>query len=137
MVAEHLDEPQIQFVEVARVLAPGGRFVFHTPNRRGYTVRMIEWSRPELRPMLTQLLHGRDPEDVFPTHYRANTDKDVRALAAAAGLEVTEVSYLLTWAFFLLVPPLAALELAWMRLLMHPSRARLRPRMLVVLGKPR
>src|SRR5437879_6263401 len=32
MVVEHLDAPDTQFAEVHRVLCPGGRFLFHTPN---------------------------------------------------------------------------------------------------------
>ena len=135
MVVEHLDAPAAQFAEVARVLAPGGRFVFVTPNRSGYTVRTIRLVPQSWRPRLTLWLHGRKAEDVFPTHYRANTEADVRALAAAAGLEVLEFEYLLSWAFFAQVPPLAAIELAFMRLLMRPALAAFRPRMIAVLGK--
>jgi len=136
MVVEHLDAPQAQFLEVARVLAAGGKFVFVTPNRSGYTVRLVRLVPEAWRPRLALWLHGRQPEDVFPTHYRANTERDVRALAAAAGLEVLEIRYLLSWAFFGMVPPLAALELALMRLLMRPSLAAWRPRMLAMLRKP-
>jgi len=136
MVVEHLDAPRAQFAEVARVLAPGGKFVFVTPNRSGYTVRLVRLVPEGWRPRLALWLHGRHPEDVFPTHYRANTEADVRALAAAAGLEVVEIQHLLSWAFFLMVPPLAALELALMRLLMRPSLAAWRPRLLAVLRRP-
>ena len=135
MVVEHLDNPRSQFGEVARVLAPGGRFVFLTPNRGGYTVRMIRLVPSSWRPRLTLWLHGRHAEDVFPTHYRANTEADVRALAAAAGFEVLEFEYLLSPAFFAMVPPLAALELALMRLLMRPALGAFRPRILAVLGR--
>ena len=137
MVVEHLDAPEEQFREVARVLAAGGQFVFVTPNRSGYTVRLVRLVPEAWRPRLALWLHGRQPEDVFPTHYRANTGPDVRALAVAARLEVLEIRYLLSWAFFGMVPPLAALELALMRLLMRPSLATWRPRMLAVLAKPR
>ena len=136
MVVEHLDAPQVQFREVARVLSAGGRFVFFTPNRDGYTVRMVRLVPEGLRPRLARWLHGRHAEDVFPTHYRANTERDVRALAAAAGLEMVEMHCLLSFAFFGVVPPLAALELALMRLLMRPSLAAWRPHLLAVLRKP-
>src|SRR4030095_86368 len=32
MVVEHLADPVEQFCEINRVLKPGGRFLFHTPN---------------------------------------------------------------------------------------------------------
>ena len=33
---EHLYTPATQFREISRILRPGGVFIFHTPNRRGY-----------------------------------------------------------------------------------------------------
>lgn len=35
MVLEHLENPRLVFQEIARVLAPGGRFLFVTPKKRG------------------------------------------------------------------------------------------------------
>ncbi len=40
MVVEHLDHPERQFREVARVLRPGGIFLYHTPNADNYQVRI-------------------------------------------------------------------------------------------------
>jgi len=136
MVVEHLDAPLAQFREVARVLEPGGRFVFFTPNARGYTVRLIRLVPERLKATISRVLEGRPPEDLFPTHYRANTEPAIRAFAAEAGLEVVEVRYVLSPAAFSMVPPLAAVELCFMRLLMRPSFAKLRPRLVAILRKP-
>ena len=34
MVVEHLDQPEVQFREICRILKPGGMFVFLTPNSK-------------------------------------------------------------------------------------------------------
>jgi len=135
MVVEHLGDPQAQFAEVARVLEPGGRFIFLTPNARGYTVRMLKLLPEAHKATLAGWLEGRDQADVFPTHYRANTAEAISGLAAGAALEVVELRYTLNSAAFTMVPPLAALELCWLRLLMRPTYARLRPRLVAILAK--
>ena len=59
MVVEHLDAPGMQFAEIARVLKPGGVFIVHTPNRRGYATiaaRLIPTSA-----MTPALVPGRSP----------------------------------------------------------------------------
>ncbi len=86
-VLEHLENPQAVFDEVARVLKPGGRFLFKTPNRRHY-VPLVARVTPHWFHQFYNGLRGREPEDTFPTQYRANTLEDVRRYANAAGLRV-------------------------------------------------
>jgi SAM-dependent methyltransferase len=136
MVVEHLAEPRILMREVCRVLRPGGRFVFHTPNRDGYTTRLARLVPETLKKGLIRMLEGRHASDVFPTHYRANTRKEIIDLAAATGFEVESVSFTLSAAQFAVILPLAVLELLWIRLLMNPRLAHLRHTLIVVLRKP-
>jgi hypothetical protein len=48
--------------------------------------------------------------DVFPTHYKANTEAQVRALAQANGFEVLQLDLIATDAIFAMLPPLAVLR---------------------------
>ena len=73
MVVEHVADPHQLFAEVARVLMPGGRFLVHTPNAHGYTTTMARLVPSSLRPRVAGMLQGRRAEDVYPTHYRANS----------------------------------------------------------------
>ncbi len=89
-VLEHLDEPLLVFREVARVLKPGGVFLFKTPNKWHY-MPTISRLTPHGFHQYFNRLRGRTEEDTFPTRYRANTRGDVMQLAADAGLLVERV----------------------------------------------
>jgi SAM-dependent methyltransferase len=135
MVVEHIENPERQFEEVRRVLKPGGLFLLHTPNARGYPVLMGKLVPPALRPRLVTLLEGRKEEDVFETFYRANTPRSIQALSERAHLDVVDVKLLVSAAMFVVIPPLAILELLWIRLLMTRRFASLRPNLLAILKR--
>jgi SAM-dependent methyltransferase len=86
-VAEHLEDPEVSFRELARVLRLGGRLILLTPNRWHY-VPLIASAVPHRAHVAFNRWRGVDARDVFPTRYRANTDARLRALCRAAGLEV-------------------------------------------------
>lgn len=89
-VLEHLENPKAVFVEVARVLKPGGRLLVKTPNKRHY-VPLIARLTPHWFHRFFNRMRGRESEDTFPTRYRANSPRDFRSLAAASGLEVDDI----------------------------------------------
>jgi SAM-dependent methyltransferase len=92
-VLEHLREPLKVFSEVRRVLRPGGHFVFLTPNLRNplLVLNRVGKVLPLVQARLVSRFYGRREADTFPVQYRANTVGALRALAAAGGLEVTEL----------------------------------------------
>lgn len=89
-VLEHLDEPLRVFREVARVLKPGGVFLFKTPNKWHYMPTIARLT-PHGFHQFVNRLRGRAEVDTFPTRYRANCLGDIKRLAAEAGLLVDRV----------------------------------------------
>ena len=118
MVVEHLANPVTQFREISRILKPGGVFLFHTPNAIGYPTLLNKLAPEILKHRLIYLLDGREENDVFETHYSANTENQIAGLAEASGFKVERIRMTVSDAIFALVLPLAVAELAWIRLLM-------------------
>jgi SAM-dependent methyltransferase len=140
-VAEHLEHPREVLSEFARVLAPGGRVIIHTPNVASYPVRIAEVGRRILpKPFIMKLIRYmdfREEEDVFPTFYRVNTDRDLKASAAEAGLLCEELVFAPARPLFYFVAPLCAAELAASRAMIRMGAERFAASvMLAVFRKP-
>jgi ubiquinone/menaquinone biosynthesis C-methylase UbiE len=135
MVVEHLANPEIQFQEINRILKPGGIFLFHTPNAHGYPSIMTRLTPDRLKDRLIFLLDGRREEDVFETHYRANTKEKIETLAPETGFEVAQIKMLVSDAVFAVVPPIAIPELVSIRILMTESFRSWRTNIIAILKK--
>jgi hypothetical protein len=120
---------------VARVLRPGGVFLYHPPNADNYQVRLARFVPEGLKQMMANVLEGRRSEDVFPTHYRANTAADATRLAQAAGLAVSRIHFISSYPGLGMVPPLAFLELLGIRWLERPGNERWRHNLICELRK--
>jgi len=93
-VLEHLAEPEKSFEEVARVLKPGGRFIFLTPNFL-HPIPRLGWALSKvgglLQKSLVASLYSRQSGDVFPPHYLANTPVRIGEIASKVGLQKVSV----------------------------------------------
>ncbi len=89
-VLEHVADPGAHFAEVSRVLAPGGVYCFRTPNRYHYVTAVARFTPHWFHVLVANRLRNLPAEeaDPHPTHYRANSQQDLRRLAGAAGLAV-------------------------------------------------
>lgn len=86
-VAEHLTQPERVFGELARVLRPSGTLLILTPNRWHY-VTMSSALLPYSFHRRYNAWRGIDVHDIFPTVYKANTARRLRALYDGAGMDV-------------------------------------------------
>ena len=78
-VMEHLAEPVNVLAEIGRVLKPGGRLLFKTPNRWHYMPLIASMTRLVFHQYMNRK-RGRKSEDTFPTLYRLNSERAVRKL---------------------------------------------------------
>ena len=113
-VAEHFEQPTGPMRECARVLKPGGKLVFLTPNRWYYAMVIARLTPTWFhRFWIGNVLRRRADHEIFPTFYRANTRRKIAALLHDAGL-CGRISMLRTrpgyLAFFL---PVMLLGIAW------------------------
>jgi SAM-dependent methyltransferase len=101
-VLEHLAQPEQVLKEIRRALAPGGHFLFLTPNARHPLIwaNRYSWAMPAVQRLLIPRLYGRAGADTFRTYYRANTPAQLQRLAARTGFEpsglrvISDPSYL-------------------------------------------
>jgi ubiquinone/menaquinone biosynthesis C-methylase UbiE len=135
MVVEHLDVPETQFREIARVLKPGGIFIFHTPNRKGYSTAIARMIPEGAKKKIIRLVQARKEEDVFKTFYRANSPEEIARVAETTGFKVNKLKMIVSSAQLAVFPPLVVFELMWIRLLMTSRFKSLRTNIIGILQK--
>jgi SAM-dependent methyltransferase len=136
MVVEHISDPDAIGRSVNRILAPGGVFIFHTPNLLNYGTIFSALIPQALKNRLIRFLENRDEKDVFPTRYRLNTNRAIRKMACRNGFSVEEISLVnSTPETFALGPVALAIEMLLIRLSQTRLLGSWRSNLIVVLKK--
>ncbi|MGZ4144458.1 MAG: class I SAM-dependent methyltransferase [Actinomycetota bacterium] len=86
-VMEHVEQPRAFAAEIARVLAPGGRFVFVTPNGLNPVTWIIRAIPNGLHPAIMRRVQRREVADTYPVRYRINTPRALEQIMGGVGLE--------------------------------------------------
>ncbi|MFC1692642.1 class I SAM-dependent methyltransferase [Candidatus Latescibacterota bacterium] len=86
-VLEHITEPQNFLNEMNRILKPGGRFIFLTPNKWHYVSIAASLSPHWFHKWYNLYLRGRKEVDTFPTVYYLNTASTLRRQLISMGFE--------------------------------------------------
>jgi len=92
--------------ELHRVMKPAAHLLIHTPNRWHY-VTLAAALTPTPVHIWYRTRLGWDEADTFPTRYRVNDAKTMRALAARSGFRVHSLELLETKPTYLALHPLA------------------------------
>lgn len=139
-VVEHLTHPAQQFMEIRRVLKPGGLFIFHTPNLLSPVILLSHITPYWVKKKLIPLVFGyAEEEDIFPTTYRANTEGGNQKIARYAGFEVDEIRLVTGCGLYplILLLPVAIVEMLLLKAIKRYSLLRhLRSNIVGVLRKP-
>ncbi len=105
-VVEHLEFPRAVFAELRRVLRPGGRVVFATPNKYYYSCLVAIAVSYRWKDAFMRWAYGEDSYHHFPVFYRANTRAALRRIADEVGLRVTRVDAIRHFPFYFMFSPL-------------------------------
>lgn len=137
-VMEHLEYPEQVFVEIARVLRPGGKLLFKTPNRNHY-MPVIARLTPHSFHQWVNRLRGRHETDTFPTRYLCNSPAQVCQIAAKSGLHIDSLELIEGRPEYLRITlPTYLVGLAYERLVnVSPFLARFRIVLIATLSKPK
>jgi ubiquinone/menaquinone biosynthesis C-methylase UbiE len=135
MVMEHVGDPDQVLSEVHRVLAPGGTFLCHTPNRSSPLIAAAARIPQRPKNRLIGFFEDRAEDDIYPAVYRFNTRGAITSMSARTGFSVERFEFVVSEAVTQVLGPLAIPELLYIRLTQWQRLGKLRPDIIAVLRR--
>jgi SAM-dependent methyltransferase len=95
-VLEHLQYPEFDLTEIARILRPGGSFLFITPNAAHPLIRLnhVVGRVSTLQAWLVERFFQRQRADTFPAYYRANRRRRLSVLGRRHNLSLVSLEHI-------------------------------------------
>lgn len=90
-VLEHVEEPEKVFTEIHRVVKPGGKIVFLTPNAWNYITWINRLIPNMFHDVLVRFLYNRQENDTYPVRYRLNSVKKIDKLLNSLNLKQEKI----------------------------------------------
>ena len=97
MVMEHVPQPRAFMQVAARVLKPGGVFLFATPNSRHYFTLIAKTAHTlKIDEVILRLVHGKAKKEDYhyPVKYLFNSERQIAIASQDLGLRQPECIYL-------------------------------------------
>jgi len=135
MVVEHIADPRKLLLNVGRVLRPGGRFLFVTPNVLCPYLSVARMVPDSVKRPLVRFLEKRSDEDIFPTHYRMNRADVIACYAEETGFAAEELSLVGSCGQLDRMGPLSWLECFLLKGMASSFRGKFQPDIIAVLKR--